>query len=265
MDKLQALQAQIRKLERVAVAFSSGVDSTFLLQVAHDVLGETCIAITAVGSAFSQAEQEEGRRFCKERGIRQISVTTHEMELEDYASNPPDRCYHCKKYIFTEMMEAAARAGYTNLLEGSNVDDLGDYRPGMRAITELGIRSPLKEVGLTKAEIRAYSKEMGLPTAEKPSFACLATRIPYGERITPEKLGMIEAAEAVLASMGLRQYRVRMHGSMARIEVPENGMDVVMEQANRQHINKRFHELGFTYVSLDLEGFRSGSMNEGIE
>lgn len=262
MNKLEALKDYIRGLESLAVAYSSGVDSTFLLKVAHDVLGDRCIAVTAQSASFPKREREESEDFCAKEGIRQIIFETHEMEKEEYASNPSNRCYYCKHTLFSDVIDIAKREGIAYVAEGSNMDDLGDYRPGLQAIKELEVLSPLRQVELTKAEIREYSRALGLPTADKPSFACLASRIPYGERITAEKLAMVEAAEEVLAGYGIPQYRVRAHGNLARIEVPEEYLGFVMEDTRRKEITERFRAIGFFYVTVDMKGFRSGSMNE---
>lgn len=262
MNKLEALKDYIRGLGSLAVAYSSGVDSTFLLKVAHDVLGDRCIAVTAQSASFPKREREESEDFCAKEGIRQIIFETHEMEEEEYASNPSNRCYYCKHTLFSDVIDIAKREGIAYVAEGSNMDDLGDYRPGLQAIKELEVLSPLRQVELTKAEIREYSRALGLPTADKPSFACLASRIPYGERITPEKLAKVEAAEDVLAGYGIPQYRVRVHGNLARIEVPEEYLGFVMEDARRKEILERFRTIGFFYVTVDMKGFRSGSMNE---
>jgi uncharacterized protein len=262
MNKLEALKDYIRGLGGLAVAYSSGVDSTFLLKVAHDVLGDRCIAVTAQSASFPKREREESEDFCAKEGIRQIIFETHEMEEEEYASNPSNRCYYCKHTLFSDVIDIAKREGIAYVAEGSNMDDLGDYRPGLQAIKELEVLSPLRQVELTKAEIREYSRALGLPTADKPSFACLASRIPYGERITPEKLAKVEAAEDVLAGYGIPQYRVRVHGNLARIEVPEEYLGFVMEDARRKEITERFRAIGFFYVTVDMKGFRSGSMNE---
>ena len=258
MNKLEALKDYIRGLGSLAVAYSSGVDSTFLLKVAHDVLGDRCIAVTAQSASFPKREREESEDFCAKEGIRQIFVEPNELADENYASNPANRCYYCKHRIFSKMLEIAQQEGIPHVAEGSNMDDLGDYRPGFDAIRELQILSPLREVELSKAEIRDYSRALGLPTADKPSFACLASRIPYGERITPEKLAKVEAA----AGYGIPQYRVRVHGNLARIEVPEEYLGFVMEDARRKEILERFRTIGFFYVTVDMKGFRSGSMNE---
>lgn len=265
MNKLEELKEYIRSLGNLAVAFSSGVDSTFLLKVAHDVLGDKAIAVTGVSASFPRHEYDEAGAFCKKEGIRQFFYEPHELELEEYAANPKNRCYYCKHKLFSGLIDLAKENGITNVAEGSNMDDLGDYRPGLEAVKELKVLSPLREVGLTKDEIRAYSKELGLPTWSKPSFACLASRVPYGERITAEKLKMVEKAENFLAELGFEQYRVRIHGKIARIEVPAEDILRIASDDVRGEIVTRFKEYGFAYVSLDLQGYRTGSMNEVID
>ncbi|MCR4901874.1 MAG: ATP-dependent sacrificial sulfur transferase LarE, partial [Butyrivibrio sp.] len=247
-----------------AVAFSSGVDSTFLLKVAHDTLGEKCIAITGKSESFPSKERQEAEAFCQREGIKQIEFSSGEIYEESYAANPKNRCYICKHILFSRMLELARENGIENVAEGSNMDDLGDYRPGLQAIKELNILSPLRKVELTKAEIREYSKEMGLPTWSKPSFACLASRFVYGERITADKLKMVEQAELLLADIGLKQYRVRIHDKMARIEVYPDDIELLVKKEIRDRIVTSFKEYGFSYVTLDLQGYRTGSMNETI-
>jgi len=263
-EKYEELKEYIKELGSVAVAYSSGVDSTFLLKVAHDVLGDNAVALTARSSSFPQREWKEAEAFTKENGIRHLVVQSKELEIEGFSENPPNRCYLCKKELFSKMKEMAHQHGFQQVAEGSNVDDLGDYRPGLAAIEELGIKSPLRHVGLTKDEIRHLSKEMGLPTWEKPSFACLASRFPYGETITSEKLKMVDEAEQLLLDLGFRQVRVRHHDTIARIEIEESQFPRIMEKEIRDKITKRFKEIGFTYVSLDLAGYRTGSMNETL-
>ncbi|MCQ2507338.1 MAG: ATP-dependent sacrificial sulfur transferase LarE [Dorea sp.] len=264
-EKLEELKRILSSYGRVAVAFSSGVDSAFLLAVAKEVLGENVLAVTATSNAFPKRESREALEFCQDYQIRQLFVEFHESETPGFAENPKNRCYICKRQLFTSMKEAVSKEGFEVLAEGTNVDDHGDYRPGIQAIRELGILSPLKLAGLTKAEIRALSKEMGLPTWEKPSYACLASRFVYGETITKEKLAMVEAAEELLLAMGFRQMRVRIHGNLARIEVEPCDFTRVMEEENRIRIHREFKQLGFAYVALDLQGFRSGSMNETLK
>lgn len=263
-EKEAALRAYIRGLGSLAVAFSAGVDSTFLLKVAHEELGDRCLAVTGRSPAFPAGEREEAGEFCRAEGIRQVFFDTNELGHEIYASNPKDRCYHCKKIIFSKIKAIAAENGITHVAEGSNVDDLGDYRPGLLAIDELKILSPLREAGLTKAEIRSLSKEMGLPTWDKPSAACLASRIPYGERITAEKLAMAGGGEALLHEMGFRQCRVRVHGQVARIEVPAEEITRLAAPEVRDVLVPAFRKLGFLYVTCDLQGYRMGSLNEAI-
>ena len=260
--KLEDLRRYIASFDGIAVAFSGGVDSTFLLKVCHDVLGDRCIAITAQSESFPAREMEEAIAFCETENIRQILFRSGETELEQYVSNPKDRCYHCKHLLFSKMKQLAAEQGISVVAEGSNMDDLGDYRPGLRAIEELQVISPLRKAHLYKSEIRTLSKEMGLPTWGKQSFACLASRFVYGERITPEKLRMVGHAEEVLCEMGLAQYRVRIHGNMARIEVLPSDFECILREENKEKIIREFRKAGFTYVTMDLMGYRTGSMNE---
>ena len=261
-EKLEALKERLKELDSVAVAFSAGVDSSFLLKVAHDVLGDKCIAITGQAPFFSGWEQKEAIDFCKREGIKQLIVESTQLSDEKFTSNPSDRCYHCKKSLFQKMKDSALSEGISVLVEGSNLDDLGDYRPGLKAIEELGILSPLRDAGLTKQEIRELSKEMGLLTFDKPSFACLASRVPYGEEITPEKLKQIEKAEVFLMDLGFRNLRVRHHGTLARIEVPKSDMERVMKENVREEIVDGLKKIGFLYVTLDMQGYRMGSLNE---
>lgn len=263
-EKYEILKNRILEMGKICVAYSSGVDSTFLLKVAHDLLGDNAVAVTAHSYHFPDREFLDTVDFCKKEGIRHIILETDQLQIEEFVANPPDRCYICKKSIFAGMKSRMEEEGIFHLLEGSNMDDLGDYRPGMKAIKELGIESPLKDAGLYKEEIRILSKELGLPTWDKPSYACLASRFPYGEQITAEKLKMVEQAEDYLMSLGFIQMRVRIHGNVARIEIPNDEMDTFFKENIRIDVNKKLKELGFSYVTVDLQGFRSGSMNETL-
>lgn len=265
LERLEALKELIASYGSVAVAYSGGVDSTFLAVVAHDVLGNNMLAVTSAGRVVPQRDIDRTRSFCAERGIAHEVVVFDELEVPGFKENPKDRCYHCKKALFTQMLEAAKRRGIARLVDGSNKDDEGDYRPGLRALDELQIGSPLREVGMTKAQIRELSHAMGLPTWDMPSAACLASRFAYGEVITELKLRRVEQAEDLLHSMGFVQLRVRCHGAngeLARIEVDANEIARLAEPALREEVVAKLTELGFKYVSLDLTGFRSGAMNE---
>ena len=262
--KYQLLKQNIAKMGSVAVAFSGGVDSTFLMKVAHDVLGENAFAVTIRMQAVPEREELEAARFCREEGIRQVFADIDALAIKGFVENPPDRCYHCKKEIFTRVIASAKEAGAQFVLEGSNVDDTSDYRPGMRAIKELGIRSPLMEAGLTKEEIRVMSKELGLLTWDKPAMACLASRFVTGETITEKKLSMVERGEDYLRDLGLKQFRLRMHGEdLARIEVLPEQIDEII--ARRKEIEGEFRKIGFRYVAVDLGGYHRGNMNPVLD
>ena len=263
-EKYTALKEYLASLENVAVAFSGGVDSTLLLKTAHDVLGDKAIAVTVSSAFIAHRELHEAESFCAENSITQELITVDESEIEGFTENPPDRCYLCKHAIFTRILETARKHNILHVVEGSNVDDLGDYRPGLKALQELSIKSPLREAGLTKAEIRQLSRELGLPTWEKPSYACLASRFVYGEKITREKLCMVEQAEELLQSLGFRQMRVRLHGNIARVEIPLEEFSRIVQDSIRTKVYDTLKGLGFSYVTLDLGGYRTGSMNETL-
>lgn len=263
-DKQEKLEKLLESYKRVAVAFSSGVDSTYLLKMAQKVLGENVIAVTASSCSFPKRELEEAKTFCRENGIRHIVVESEELDIDGFRQNPKNRCYLCKHELFEKIRSIAKENGIETVVEASNTDDDGDYRPGLVAVKELGIESPLRHVGLSKKEIREYSKELGLPTWNKQSFACLSSRFVYGETISEEKLTMVDQAEQLLLDMGFHQLRVRIHDKLARIEVHPSEFEKIMQEENRTKIFHELKQYGFTYVTLDLQGYRTGSMNETL-
>jgi len=262
LEKYEKLKDYLVSLESVAVAFSSGVDSTFLLFAAKEALSDKVIAVTASSASFPEREFKEAVRFCDENGISHKICKSEELEIEGFSHNPKNRCYLCKRELFQKLLKIAETEGIKEVIEGSNLDDNGDYRPGLIAVAELNIKSPLREIGFTKEEIRILSKYFNLPTWNKPSFACLSSRFVYGESITEEKLLMVDKAEQLLIDLGFHQVRVRIHDMMARIEVMPEEFEMLISENVRNEISKKLKEYGFQYVTMDLTGYRTGSMNE---
>jgi uncharacterized protein len=259
-NKLNKLKDILKSLDSVVIAFSGGVDSTLLSKVAYEVLGDKSLAVTAKSETYTKSELEDAIELAKNIGIKHEVIETSELDIPEFSHNPVDRCYYCKKELLEKLKETAKLRGFKHVVDGANVDDIDDYRPGMRAVAELNVRSPLKEAQLTKAEIRELSKHYGLPTWDKPAAACLASRFPYGTEITAERLDTVGDAEAFIKSFGIIQLRVRYHDQIARIEVSETDMENLLK--NRDQIVKKLKEFGFNYVTMDLQGYRTGSMNE---
>lgn len=263
-SKYRNLLSTLKYYPSLAVAFSGGVDSTFLLQCAHNVLGDRATAFTAKSCSFPERELNEARQFCASKRIRHVILESEELDIPGFRDNPKNRCYLCKRELFEKIIAACRPEGITHVAEGSNSDDDGDYRPGLTAVAELGVLSPLRQAGLCKEEIRLISRRLGLPTWNKQSFACLSSRFVYGERITPERLGMIDRAEQLLLDLGFHQVRVRIHDQIARIEVLPDEIAKVAAPEMRGTISDAFRKLGFSFVTLDLNGYQTGSMNRTL-
>lgn len=264
-DRFARMGEIIRSMERVAVAFSAGVDSTFVLRAALDVLGaDRVVAVTGNSDSLARAELAEAVKLAESFGAEHVVLETDELGNESYTANPENRCYFCKTTLYERMEDFCRQRGITHILDGLNADDHDDWRPGISAAREHGVHSPAAEAGLTKADIRELSRQLGLPTFDKPAGPCLASRVPYGQRITAHKLGMIEKGEAFLHELGLPECRVRHHDNLARIEVPADQVASLAEPETRRRIVEHFRQLGYNYVTLDLQGFRSGSLNEVI-
>lgn len=263
--KYENLINYLKSLEGICIAFSGGVDSTFLLKVAYEALGDKVMAVTATSSTYPERELKEAINFAAQLGVKHEIIESEELDIEGFSENPVNRCYFCKKELFTKIIKIAERNDIMYVADGSNIDDLGDYRPGMDAIKELGVISPLRHTELTKEQIRLLSRKLEIPTWDKPSFACLSSRFPYGHKITSEKLTMVDKAEEFLLSKGLRQVRVRHHGDIARIEVSAHERIRFYNEEFMDDVYKVLKKIGFMYVTLDLMGYRTGSMNEVLD
>jgi uncharacterized protein len=264
-EKWDRLRSLLREMEMAVLAYSGGVDSSVLLRAASEILGQNLIAVTAISETYPPAELEPAKRFAASLGVRHRILTTEELVRDEFSRNAPDRCYHCKQELFSKLRQIADAEGFTCILDGSNIDDLRDYRPGRKAAAEFSVRSPLAEAGIAKQEVRDLARRMGLPMWDKPSLACLSSRIPYGTPITREVLKNIQAAEDVIRDLGIRQVRVRHHGNTARIEVEQEDLVRLAAGNVRQQIVDAFKNLGYIYICLDLEGYRTGSLNAVLE
>ncbi|MDJ0817005.1 MAG: ATP-dependent sacrificial sulfur transferase LarE [Desulfobacterales bacterium] len=260
--KYQHLQNLLKEMKRVLIAFSGGVDSTLLLKVAKDTLGESVLAVTAVSETTPRHERLDAKRLARELEATHLMVDTHEMQIPEFVKNPENKCYTCKKYRFGKLIELAQKKDYRLVLDGGNLDDQSDYRPGIKATRELGVVSPLAEAGFSKQDVRALSKQLNLPTWNKPSYACLASRIPYHSQITAEKLKQVDNGEDFLRELGFSgQIRVRHHNNLARLEIDSQDLPRIIQPALRNKVIEHFKGLGFTYIALDLEGYSMGSLN----
>lgn len=264
LSKFEKLKNLLGEMRKVLVAFSGGVDSSFLLKVAVDVLGENVLAVIASSETYPEKERDEAVKLAKSLNVRYEVIQTKELENPDFAHNPPERCYFCKMELFSKLKDIAESEGIPYVLDGSNFEDTSDFRPGAKAAEELGVRSPLKETGLVKEEIRQLSKYVDLPTWNKPSLACLSSRFPYFTEIEPESLKQVAQAEEFLKGLGFNQVRVRHHGQIARVEIEPQEFSKIVEKATKEKIINAFKKFGFIYITLDLAGFRSGSMNEPL-
>lgn len=260
----EKLLSLLREIGSAVVAFSGGVDSSLLLHAAKEALGDRVLAVTAFSPTYPRSEREAAISIAKEWGVRHRLVESDELKIPGFSENPPDRCYHCKRELFGILAAIARDEGYAAVCDGSNADDIRDFRPGRRAAKELSVRSPLLEAGLSKEDIRALSRRFGLPTADRGSFACLASRFPYGTSIDREKLARVEACEEALRRLGFRQFRVRVHGAVARIEVDRDEIPRLFDASTADAVHEHFRKNGFLYVSVDLKGYRTGSMNEEL-
>lgn len=264
-EKLLNLKKSLKDMESVLIAYSGGVDSTFLLRVAKDALADNVLAVTAESPTFPDWQLTQSKKLAGQIGIKQIFITTEELDNPNFVNNSQDRCYWCKQELFSQLITIAKKHDIKYVADGSNYDDIQDFRPGSKAGKELGIRSPLQEAEFTKEDIRWHSKQLGLPTWNKPSFACLSSRFPYGNKITSKKLTQVARAEDFLIKLGIPQVRVRHYDNTARIEVPENDITKLTNKINREKIVSELKKLGYTYITVDLKGYRTGSMNEILD